>query len=494
MLQHHSVAESASRPAGGSSLEGAEFGASKLCQGEPFEVFGVRMTAPSAEDALQTLCDVASRNHEKMVQLAFINADCLNQAYSDWQYKAALSQCDLVWPDGTGVAMAATKLGYSRPENVNGTDLFPLLCAESARSDDGPTLYLLGGKPGVAVRCADAMAARFPGVRIVGASDGYFKERSEAEVLADIEGLRPDILLVGMGAPQQELWIERNRDSIKARVAMGVGGLFDFYSGDVRRAPVFIRERGFEWAWRLAMEPRRLFKRYIVGTPLFLSRLRREAQRRTKRMSVPTLRKRPARNGRGRRQLDILVSGLALVGLAPILALAAIAIKLDSRGPVFFVQERIGKGAVPFKLWKLRTMSTDAEARRDALLAENEMEGGVLFKMQHDPRVTRVGTFLRKYSIDELPQLWNILRGEMAVVGPRPPLASEVRVYDCAAYERLRVKPGLTGLWQISGRSSLPFAEQVKLDVENVARRSEAFDARVMMRTIPAVLKGSGAW
>jgi len=122
------------------------------------------------------------------------------------------------------------------------------------------------------------------------------------------------------------------------------------------------------------------------------------------------------------------------------------------------------------------------------------MEGGVLFKMQHDPRVTRVGTFLRKYSIDELPQLWNILRGEMAVVGPRPPLASEVRVYDCAAYERLRVKPGLTGLWQISGRSSLPFAEQVKLDVENVARRSEAFDARVMMRTIPAVLKGSGAW
>lgn len=458
------------------------------------ELFGVAIDTPSMTQALETLIDYSRSRGDAPKQIAFVNADCMNHAHSDWVYKSVLDQCDAVWPDGTGIAIAAEKLGYDRPENINGTDLFPLLCASSARDAKGPSLYLLGGKPGVAKRCADNMADQFPGIRILGSADGYFEERSEEETLKEIDQLNPDVLLVAMGAPRQEKWIAENKHKIKAGVALGVGGLFDFYSGDVTRAPRFIRERGYEWTWRLAMEPRRMFRRYVFGNPLFLSRVKKEAKARNKRRSAEMLRRRVSQNERGRRQLDMVVGSLGLLGVSPILLAAAAAIKLDSRGPIFFVQERVGKDGKPFRLLKLRTMSTDAEERKAELMQENEMEGGVLFKMKEDPRVTRVGGFLRKYSIDELPQLWNVIRGEMSMVGPRPPLPAEVRQYDCAAAERMRVRPGLTGLWQISGRSSLPFAEQVKLDVENVARRGERFDAEVILRTVPAVVKGSGAW
>lgn len=201
-----------------------------------------------------------------------------------------------------------------------------------------------------------------------------------------------------------------------------------------------------------------------------------------------------AKTDRRRRITDIAISAIALTALSPILAVAAAAIRLDSPGPVVFVQDRVGRDGKLFPLIKLRTMYTDAEERKQALLDANEMDGGVLFKMKEDPRITRVGAFLRKYSIDELPQLINIFKGDMAVAGPRPALPQEVALYGSDACERLRVRPGLTGLWQVSGRSALPFKEQVRLDIENVARRSQRFDALLMLRTVPAVLKGDGAW
>ena len=169
-------------------------------------------------------------------------------------------------------------------------------------------------------------------------------------------------------------------------------------------------------------------------------------------------------------------------------------IRLDSPGAVLFSQIRIGQHGKRFKCWKLRSMYVDAEERKQDLEKHNEMAGGVIFKMKRDPRITRVGRFIRKASIDELPQLWNVLLGDMSLVGPRPAVPSEVARYSPYERCRLSVKPGITCLWQISGRSELPFSSQVQLDVTYARRPSLLRDIRILVLTIPAVLFGRGAY
>jgi len=184
---------------------------------------------------------------------------------------------------------------------------------------------------------------------------------------------------------------------------------------------------------------------------------------------------------------------LALLLLFPLLAVLAVAVRLEDGGPVFFRQERVGKDGRTFSMVKFRSMVVDAEARLADLQATNESDG-VLFKMRRDPRVTRTGRWLRKLSLDELPQLANILGGSMSLVGPRPPLPAEVARYDGSATRRLLVKPGLTGLWQISGRSDLSWEESVRLDLRYVENWSLAMDASILWRTGRAVLRSSGAY
>ncbi len=168
---------------------------------------------------------------------------------------------------------------------------------------------------------------------------------------------------------------------------------------------------------------------------------------------------------------------------------------MTSPGPALLRQTRIGRDGVPFSLVKLRSMYIDAEARRAALLATNQHgAAGVTFKMRNDPRVTPIGRFLRKSSIDELPQLWNVLRGDMSLVGPRPPLPQEVARYNAAQRRRLAGKPGLTCIWQISGRADLPFERQVELDIEYLRTRSLPKDLLIMLKTVPAVLMARGAY
>jgi lipopolysaccharide/colanic/teichoic acid biosynthesis glycosyltransferase len=168
-------------------------------------------------------------------------------------------------------------------------------------------------------------------------------------------------------------------------------------------------------------------------------------------------------------------------------------IKLDSRGPVFYLQRRVGKDGHTFTMVKFRTMVRDAESLRAKLLAANE-GAGLLFKMRSDPRVTRTGRWLRRYSIDELPQLLNVITGSMSLVGPRPPLPEETRKYGPDVRRRLLVKPGLTGLWQVSGRSDLPWDEAVRLDLRYVEDWSLAMDALILWKTVRAVLGGNGAY
>jgi exopolysaccharide biosynthesis polyprenyl glycosylphosphotransferase len=195
-----------------------------------------------------------------------------------------------------------------------------------------------------------------------------------------------------------------------------------------------------------------------------------------------------------KRSLDISISGVALMLLSPLLLIAAVLVRLESPGPVLFSQIRIGRRGRSFRCWKIRSMYIDAEVRKAALMAGNEMLGGTTFKMKRDPRITRIGRFIRKASIDELPQLWNVLAGEMSLVGPRPPVPSEVAQYNAMDRLRLSVKPGITCIWQVSGRSDIPFEEQVRLDVRYIQERSLWLDIRLLLATVPAVLFARGAY
>jgi lipopolysaccharide/colanic/teichoic acid biosynthesis glycosyltransferase len=194
-----------------------------------------------------------------------------------------------------------------------------------------------------------------------------------------------------------------------------------------------------------------------------------------------------------KRVFDLVAGCLLLLASVPVFALLAAVIKLDSPGPVLFNQVRVGRNGVLFIMYKFRTMRTDAEKLKQELMEHNEA-GGVIFKMKRDPRITRVGRILRKLSLDELPQVMNVVRGEMSIVGPRPPVPSEVAEYTPADRRRLEARPGLTCLWQVSGRSDIPFDGQVSLDVEYIETRSLWQDLVILVRTVPAVLLGKGAY
>ncbi len=193
-----------------------------------------------------------------------------------------------------------------------------------------------------------------------------------------------------------------------------------------------------------------------------------------------------------KRTVDILFSSLALVVLSPVLLAIAVAIKLDSSGPIFYFSERIGKKGRIFRCTKFRTMVRDAEKRRAELMHMNERDG-ILFKISNDPRITRLGRFLRRYSLDELPQFFNVLRGDMSIVGPRPPIGSEVREYQLSDLRRLDVTPGITGLWQVSARKDPSFNNYISLDVAYINNWSLWLDLKIIVRTIAVVFGGTGS-
>jgi exopolysaccharide biosynthesis polyprenyl glycosylphosphotransferase len=194
-----------------------------------------------------------------------------------------------------------------------------------------------------------------------------------------------------------------------------------------------------------------------------------------------------------KRMLDICVSALSLIILAPVFAIVAFLVKLDSRGPVFFYQDRVGLNKRRFRMYKFRTMAGDAEKKQLELECLNEADGPV-FKIRNDPRVTRLGKYLRKASVDELPQLWNVLMGDMSLVGPRPLPLRDYRAFDQdSARRRFSVRPGMTCLWQVNGRSSVSFKEWMELDLHYIDHWSLWLDVKLLARTIPAVLKGAGA-
>lgn len=195
-----------------------------------------------------------------------------------------------------------------------------------------------------------------------------------------------------------------------------------------------------------------------------------------------------------KRSLDVCGAAVALVMLSPLLLLTALAIWLEDRGPVLFAQERVGQYGRVFRFYKFRSMLRNAEALKDSLAHLNESSDGVIFKSRRDPRITRVGRVIRRTSIDELPQLWNVLRGDMSLVGPRPPVPREVADYSPEARKRLDIRPGLTCIWQVSGRSEIPFQRQVQMDQDYILRHSLTLDLTLLLKTVKAVFSGRGAY
>ena len=194
-----------------------------------------------------------------------------------------------------------------------------------------------------------------------------------------------------------------------------------------------------------------------------------------------------------KRLFDIAFSLAVLGAFTPLFLLIAVLIKIEDRGPIFFTQTRVGKYGRLFKMFKFRSMCIDAEKRLEELKAKNQHKEGVTFKIKDDPRITRVGKWLRKLSLDEMPQFFNVLFGDMSVVGPRPPVPREVALYTPADRRRLAVKPGITCIWQVSGRAEIDFSGQVALDVRYIESQSLLTDLKIAVQTIPAVLSGRGA-
>ena len=188
-----------------------------------------------------------------------------------------------------------------------------------------------------------------------------------------------------------------------------------------------------------------------------------------------------------KRLFDIVASLMAVIILSPAFLILALIIKIDSRGPVFFNQKRIGFMGKPFYMYKFRSMVSDAEQRFHEVEDKNEVSG-FMFKIKDDPRITRVGKIIRKTSIDELPQLFNVIKGDMSLVGPRPPIGREVQQYDTWHNLRLSVKPGITGLWQISGRNDIGFEEMCRLDLKYIRERNLVYDLKIILKTIPVLL------
>jgi exopolysaccharide biosynthesis WecB/TagA/CpsF family protein len=440
-------------------------------------LFGLSIVSKTTDRAVDQLLQRGGKS-----RVAFLNAHCVNTMEHDPHYRAALVTADHVLPDGIGVDLAARMNGQTLQANLNGTDFVPELLRKAASK--GRSVFLFGGVPGVAEAAGDRLARDIPGLRIAGTRDGYAGAQAPEAAITAINDSGADIVLVAMGVPMQDVWLSRHAPRLDAALTLGVGALFDFLAGRVARAPEVVRKAHLEWIWRLAMEPRRMARRYLVGNVVFMVR---EGARALARRAPLHAQRAPKRG------LDLLISGAALLALSPLLFLAAFAIRAESRGRVLFRQTRVGTDGKRFNMFKFRSMYPDAEARRAALLEDSDRDG-ICFKARNDPRITRVGRILRRLSLDELPQILNVLRGEMSIVGPRPALPEEVASYSDRAMGRLAVKPGLTGIWQVSGRADIGFERMIDMDLAYAHSRTLMLDLMLIALTFRAVLSGRGAY
>lgn len=237
--------------------------------GSRIGLFGLPTNNILMTEAVHTIVEGLERSAP--TRILFLNADCVNMAHADSRYRNSVLTADMVFADGIGLKIAGDVMGCPIKQNVNGTDLFPPLCASLAGT--GKRLFLLGASPGVARRVGEWVTKHYPKVIVCGSHDGFFPPTEREQVIQAIADARTDLLLVAMGAPRQDLWLQNYLSQTGAKVGIGVGGLFDFYSGSIPRAPYWMRRIGCEWLYRLYQEPARLWRRYVVGNVVFLYRV-----------------------------------------------------------------------------------------------------------------------------------------------------------------------------------------------------------------------------
>lgn len=344
------------------------------------------------------------------------------------------------------------------------------LSVDRQRGDSMSRVMIIGG-PGAVAHLADSLArAKRSGYLPVAAYTPGVSESERTDLPSDLP----------------VLGYEPSTDGILAAIATCRADAVALSAG-VQLHPQTLRHLGWELAARnvdLIMAPAltdvagpRIHTQQVAGLPLI-------------HVTTPTL---EGGQGVAKRLFDVIVSGVLIGILSPVMAVLVVLVKLETPGPAFFVQERVGIEGKIFRMLKFRSMVVDAEAKLAELTHRNE-GSGVLFKIKNDPRVTRVGGVIRKFSLDELPQLFNVFAGSMSLVGPRPPLPREVEAYEHDARRRLLVKPGVTGLWQVSGRSNLSWQDSVRLDLYYVENWSLAGDLLILLKTTRAVFQGTGAY
>ena len=685
------------------------------------KILGIEIDSLTTEELLKRVEEfVASKRPH---QIAYLNADCVNKCWLNRAYRDSVSKADLVYPDGMGVVWASRVFDRPLPERVNAGDLLPQLC--KLASQKRYRIYLLGGEDGIARRAAEQLSSQYPDLQIVGHHHGFFDDEEDARVIEDIRRRHPDILLVGMGAPRQELWIRQHLEELNVPVAWGVGALLDYCAQKFTRAPEWMRRAGLEWLYRLMLEPRRLWKRYILGNIIFtfrvgslvvldcimasaawlgaywtrfylneyfwkyinpvepyfytlplivitwvvicasldlyrrhltqtpleelasivkmvflflissmavaflvkeqdpgrsvlaimavyafvllsisrfawnkiessmletgigrvsalvvgagplgqkvVNRLNRHPHRKytvlgfvddhdepgtsiagnpvlgptsalpemtktfgadelffadpgmTKRdllnLVVACSEKRAVRQfcvvtdmfgviadqagpsdleglpmkvlraaglskaqQIGKRWMDLMLAMIMGILALPFFPIISFMIRFSSPGQAIFRQLRIGKDGRPFTMYKFRTMYIEVDEYQEAPIQPD------------DPRIIPVGRWLRRTSLDELPQLWNVIRGEMSMVGPRPEMPFIVENYEAWQRHRLTVTPGITGLWQILGRKDLPLHANLEYDFYYIQNQSLLFDVTILLKTIPVVIFGKGAY
>jgi N-acetylglucosaminyldiphosphoundecaprenol N-acetyl-beta-D-mannosaminyltransferase len=497
-------------------------------------ILGMRVDATNYDAATDLVMGWASRGESRCVCEAPINV--VMECYDHPDLRRCINEMALVTPGGMPIVWLMRLLGVRRQPRVYGPDLTLRVCETAARAK--VPVGCFGGTPEVARDFVRNLEARYPGLPVVFVYAPPFRpltSQEDQEVCAQIAASGCRILFVGLGCPKQERWMDEHRDRIRA-VMLGVGAAFDFISGHKPQAPRWLQAMGGEWLFRLATEPRRLWRRYAYHNPRFVVLaagqllqhwLVRHSGVGNKVLSVKPLpmiasieldRKRCSHSSEGteprldfdhyqarrlsvcpwqfagKRLLDWLVAIGLLILLAPAFVVISIGVKLSSPGPVFFRQEREGLGGRRFVILKFRSMRTGDASEfclRQAALAAR----GILVKSRTDPRVTGFGRWLRVTSLDELPQLLNVLRGDMSLVGPRPLIPFMLEADPAFRRVRALVRPGITGLWQVRDRTNnTTAAAMLPHDLDYIENFSLRQDLIILLRTIPAVLAYRGAF
>ena len=484
-------------------------------------VLGMRVDATSYAEATGLILRWAQRGESRTVIEVPVNA--VMESYDHPEFRQVINRADLVTPGGMPIVWTMRWLGVKSQPRVYGPELTLHVCAAAARI--GMPVGFYGGSEQALALMQKRLVEQYPGLTITYAHSPPFRLLTPAEeekVAADIRQSGCRILFVGLGCPKQERWMERHRGVLPA-VMLGVGAAFDFISGQKRQAFPWMQAAGLEWLFRWATEPRRLFYRYAYHNPRFVVLTARQLLRErvlgmgqtdglspddgagTGRADLPALTltdvkamAETLREKRGqlmlKRLIDFGTASLGLLFLAPALLIIAALIWMGSPGPVIFRQSRVGRRGKPFVMYKFRTMRVEADSA-EAEAQAAAAKAGILVKGKDDSRVTRIGRFLRSTSLDELPQLFNVFKGDMSFVGPRPLLAFMLAGCPEFAQARALIRPGITGLWQVHERENNTSAQvMMPYDLQYIRQFSLGSDFAILIRTPFVVVAGHGAF